>query len=138
MKIIAHRGNTSGPSNYENHPKHIAIALSSGFDVEVDVWYLNGCYFLGHDGPFYSVEEMFLENEKFWCHAKNSEALSRMIDNPKIRCFWHEDDERTLTSDNIIWTYPEKEVFEKSVIVHLKNNWRNKYQCYGVCTDYCF
>lgn len=138
MKIIAHRGNIEGPSEYENHPKHIAIALSLGFDVEVDVWYLNGDFYLGHDEPLYKIGESYLENKKMWCHAKNLDALSKMLNNNRIRSFWHENDRRTLTSDNFIWTYPNVKVCDKSVIVHLDNDWKNKYDCYAVCTDYCF
>lgn len=138
MKIIAHRGNVVGPSDKENHPKYIAIALSLGFDVEVDVWYLNGYFYLGHDEPLYKIGESYLENKKMWCHAKNLDALSKMLNNNRIRSFWHENDRRTLTSDNFIWTYPNVKVCDKSVIVHLDNDWKNKYDCYAVCTDYCF
>lgn len=138
MKIIAHRGNIDGPSKHENHPKHIAIALSLGFDVEVDVWNLNGEFYLGHDAPFYRIVESYLENKKLWCHAKNLGALSKMLNNNRIRSFWHENDQRTLTSDNFVWTYPNEKVCDKSVIVHLDNSWENKYDCYAVCTDHCF
>ena len=33
-----------------------------------------------------------------------------------IHCFWHEQDERTLTSRGYIWTYPYKQVTNMSVI----------------------
>lgn len=138
IKIISHRGNINGRSEFENDPRYLAIALSLGFDVEVDVWNINGLYFLGHDDPKYPVKESFLEDDRFWCHAKNLKALDKMLNNSKIHCFWHEDDQRTITSDRFVWTYPHEEVCEKSVIVHLDDQWKNKYDCYGICTDHCF
>ena len=53
MKIIAHRGNLSGPTQTENHPDQIKKALDLGFDVEIDVWYKENKVFLGHDFPQY-------------------------------------------------------------------------------------
>ena len=51
--------------------------------------------------------------------------------------FWHERDSYTLTSKNFIWTFPNKLVVEKSVIVDNNKKWRSKdYDCYGVCSDY--
>ena len=77
--LIAHRGNTNGPSPHENHPDYIEQAMAAGFDVETDVWYVEGGWFLGHDSAEYEIEENFLENPKLWCHAKNLSALERML-----------------------------------------------------------
>ena len=42
MKLIAHRGNINGPNpEKENHPDYINTAIKSGYDVEVDVWFID-------------------------------------------------------------------------------------------------
>jgi len=116
--LISHRGNTKGLNpDLENNPKYIESAIKLGFDVEVDVWFLEGEYFLGHDNPQYKTNLSFLERLPLWCHAKNVNALSSLISNPKIHCFWHQEDDVTLTSRGFLWTYPGKKVTEKSICV---------------------
>ena len=40
MKLIAHRGNVSGPKpSQENNPEYIDEALFAGFDAEIDLRY---------------------------------------------------------------------------------------------------
>ena len=52
MVLISHRGNTNGKfESYENEPMYIDKAISDGFDVEIDVWMVEGQLFLGHDIP---------------------------------------------------------------------------------------
>ena len=76
MTIISHRGNINGPSSRgENHPASVDAVLRTGYDCEIDVWYIKGSFLLGHDHPIYKIKEKFLENPKLWCHAKN---LSRI------------------------------------------------------------
>ncbi len=42
IKIIAHRANLNGPDHEtENTPASINKAIKLGFDVEVDIWYIN-------------------------------------------------------------------------------------------------
>src|SRR5882757_9187479 len=98
MFYIAHRGNTHGIDNsQENNPNYIKLALDKGFDVEIDVWYENNKWFLGHDVPQYEIKYSYLHNNKFWCHAKNLAALELMLNDEQIHCFWHENDHLTLT-----------------------------------------
>jgi len=133
MKIISHRGNLNGPdSAKENTIESIKIALSMGFDVEIDIWYKDKNYYLGHDSPKAYINKDFLLNKNLWCHAKNLDALKQMIED-KIHCFWHQEDDFTLTSENYIWTYPGKNVTPASVIV---TNIAVSAPCYGICTDY--
>ena len=57
MKYIAHRGNLNGPNRLlENKPDYLNVALSLGYDVEVDVWFIDGKFFLGHDRPDYEID----------------------------------------------------------------------------------
>ena len=117
MKLISHRGNLNGKiPKEENSPKYILNALKEGFDVEIDVWYKDDNFFLGHDGPEYEVETKFLENKKLWCHAKNLDALFNLSKTNSIY-FWHQEDDYTLTSNGYIWTYPGKILTPKSICV---------------------
>jgi hypothetical protein len=137
MKLIAHRGLTNGPnSQLENKPSQINLAIREGFDVEIDVWYVHDKIYLGHDRPEYLVDFNFINKPQVWGHAKNYQALEYMLNNG-IHCFWHENDERTLTSNGFIWTYPGKETTSKSVIVCLEKEltFSNK-NIFGICGDY--
>ena len=48
-------------------------------------------------------------NDNFWCHAKNLDALNRLL-KIGVNCFWHENDKYTLTSNRIIWTFPLEKI----------------------------
>jgi glycerophosphoryl diester phosphodiesterase len=136
MIIISHRGNLNGSNPFtENSIPAINIALNNGFDVEIDVWFKNNKWYLGHDKPIYSIKESFLQNNKLWCHAKNLDALSLMLKNKKIHCFWHQNDDFTLTSKNYIWTYPNKEIRNNSILVLTKKQKITK-NIFGICTDF--
>ena len=136
MILIAHRGNVSGSSEYENHPDYIEEALKLGYDCEVDVWRKDDEYWLGHDEPVYDISKSFLQNNKLWCHAKNLEALDMML-NSDIHCFWHQKDDVTLTSKNIIWTYPKKRLLKGAACVMPELGYQGKIEeCYAICTDY--
>ena len=137
MKVISHRGNLNGPNpSTENSIPAINIALYHGFDVEIDIWYKNNNWYLGHDKPKYLIDESFLQNKKLWCHAKNLDALNLMLKNNKIHCFWHQNDDFTLTSKSYIWTYPTKEIKDNSIIVLRSKKDKVPKKCFGVCTDF--
>ena len=58
MKFIAHRGNVFGPNvELENSPNYIDKAISTGYDVEVDLWV--------KDDKFLIMLTMFI-NDSFW------------------------------------------------------------------------
>lgn len=138
MKYISHRGNLKGPDPIlENEPGYIQDAVDAGFDVEIDVWYLDGKFMLGHDEPLYDVNTSFLQNPRFWCHAKNPEALEFMMKHD-IHCFWHENDQRVLTSRGYVWTYPYKQIIDNAVVVILDKELDYAYvsRAVAVCGDY--
>ena len=62
MILISHRGNLNGKSDRENSPDYIDEALDQDFDVEVDVWYVSGKWYLGHDEPTYEIELDYLKD----------------------------------------------------------------------------
>ena len=140
MFLISHRGNLNGPEEGKaNRPSRINEVLDLGYDCEVDVWKMRDTFYLGHDRPEYVIDIKFLKNPKLWCHAKNLPALENMLSHGGIHCFWHEEDKFTITSKGYIWTSPQKEVTNNSVIVHKDSGWRNvNYHCAGVCTDFIY
>ena len=113
MKVlISHRGNLRGKNTErENHPSYIDEAIQAGYDVEIDIWYLEGRLFLGHDSPQYIVDIHWLENRSpsLWIHCKNMEALSYFNDyewkkSNQFNYFSHDVDMGVLTSHSYIWS----------------------------------
>jgi len=136
MKLIAHRGNINGKTDKENNPDYLLLAIEQGYDVEVDVWYIDNRLFLGHDGPQYEVNIDFLLREEMWCHCKNIDALKHLLEND-AHCFFHASDDVTLTSRNVIWTFPRKRLVEGSVCVLPELGYEGEISnCYGVCSDF--
>ena len=136
MFKISHRGNVQGPNKQlENKPGYVMQALRLGFDVEIDVWYERENFYLGHDQPDYIIEKSFLLQKKLWCHAKNINALQQMIVLGVKNCFWHQEDDCTLTSSGYIWTYPGKELTTHSICV-MPDSLENLESIAGVCSDY--
>ena len=47
MILISHRGNLDGKNeSEENNPLYIEEALNAGYEVEIDVWYKYGEFYL--------------------------------------------------------------------------------------------
>lgn len=139
MKFIAHRGNLNGPNpEKENNPTYINAAINEGFDVELDVWYIDNKFVLGHDKPEYEIGYQWFYNTMMWCHCKNIEALYRLSTNPAINTFFHDQDDCVLTSQGLIWTFPRNLLLtSKSIAVMPERveNW-DMSKAYGICTDY--
>ena len=134
MILISHRGNLNGiNTDRENSIDYIQEALDKGFDVEIDVWDILGSYFLGHDEPKQLVKKEFLKNEHLWCHAKNIEGLNSMLED-EIHCFWHQEDDVTLTSKGYMWTYPGKTLTTNSIAVLPEEEIKDNIA--GICSDY--
>ena len=82
MILISHRGNINGRiPDLENSPDYIDAAIKLGYDVEVDLWWVVGRIYLGHDEPQYEVSDEWLGNRinKLWVHCKNAELLNWMM-----------------------------------------------------------
>ena len=144
MILISHRGNLNGKSDRENQPDYTGEALDQGFDVEIDVWYHQHEFYLGHDEPQYKIDEKFLEKEGLWCHAKNIDALNQMIENERIHCFFHQEDDVTLTSEGFLWTNIGEQLTSNSIAVLIPKHWDEMdlvdkdppEDVAGVCSDY--
>ena len=136
MYLISHRGNINGiQKDDENKPEYINKALEKGFDVEIDVRFSKGKFFLGHDYDQYEIDHKFLSNKKIWCHAKTSEALLALYET-NAHYFWHQEDDYTITSKGYIWTYPGKKLFSKSICVLPEIANYKEINCMGICSDF--
>ena len=67
--------------------------------------------------------------------ALNEAIYQCMLEDKNIHCFFHQDDDVTLTSKGYIWTYPNNMTSKKSVIVSLGPE-RPSEECFGICSDY--
>jgi hypothetical protein len=138
MILISHRGNINGKIlEAENHPDYIDDTIKMGYDVEIDLWFIDGKTYLGHDKPQYEVDNKWLENriDKLWVHCKNIDSLN-WIRSTVLHYFWHEEDTLTLTSKNYIWTYPGKQPIIGSIAVMPEIYNDNVSLCLGICSDY--
>ena len=145
MKLIAHRGNTSGAKkNLENTTSYIEEAIANEFDAEIDLWFDQGWH-LGHDFPGEKVAETWLikNASSLWIHAKNLAAMEKLaMFGSTFNYFWHEKDERTLTSKGQFWTYPGKSLGKLSIAV--MPEWDEKMDInslltediFGICSDF--
>lgn len=145
MKLISHRGNTTGRVHeLENTPGYIDLAISKGFDVEVDAWCVNGKLFLGHDKAetIVDIEFLLTRADKLWVHCKNIDALHNLVKHDELNVFFHDSDEVTLTSKRYLWTYPGRKVLfgdindNRSVCVLPENYAITYISCFGICSDY--
>jgi hypothetical protein len=53
-----------------------------------------------------------------------------------IHCFWHQDDDVTLTSCGFMWTYPGKPLTDTSICVKPEKNFEIPKKVLGICSDY--
>jgi len=139
MILISHRGNIDGKiPELENKPSYIEDAIKLGFDVEIDIWMVEGVLLLGHDEPQYGIPQGWLNKryERLWIHCKNIEAIEWFNMIGGFNYFWHQEDTVALTSMNVIWVYPGKQPIKGSIAVMPEINNDNLDNCIGVCSDY--
>ena len=139
MILISHRGNIDGKcTDRENHPDYIDEAIFLGYDVEVDIWSIDGVLFLGHDMPQYEIQQDWLlkRYDKLWIHCKNTLVIDWIRTIKDFNWFWHEEDTLTLTSQQFIWVYPGKQPILNSIAVMPEIYNDEIEQCKGICSDY--
>jgi len=139
MILISHRGNIDGKiPELENKPSYIEDAIKLGFDVEIDIWMIEGILLLGHDEPQYGIPQDWLNKryERLWIHCKNIEAIEWFNMIGGFNYFWHQEDTVALTSMNVIWAYPGKQPIKGSIAVMPESNNDSLDDCIGICSDY--
>lgn len=143
MILIAHRGNLQGPNpSKENDPAYIDLALKQNINAEVDLRVKNKIPYLGHDYADFAISsEYLIDRQDFlWIHCKDAGALTWALER-NLHCFWHDQDDYTITSKGFVWAYPGKEVASaKCISVMPETVWHldevRKNVDYGICTDY--
>jgi hypothetical protein len=140
---IAHRGNLQGANaQMENKPDYIQQAIDQFFDVEIDIRYIDGHFYLGHDTPQYEIsyEWLYERRDSLWLHCKNAKALHLLRES--FNCFWQQDDAYSLTSKNKLWVNIGREPMPGCVLVDLEKptiqkrvQWLEQ-KCEAICTDY--
>lgn len=144
MKIISHRGNLKGiVPNKENRPSYIDSAIGSGYEVEVDIRYIHGEFWLGHDTPDYKIDKMWILSRinDIWYHCKNLDVaiqLKKLTCN--IKYFCHSQDSYIITSTNHFWVHDLSLNLDENCIIPLLDEESvlkfNDKIIYAVCTDY--
>lgn len=144
MKIISHRGNITGRKiDRENAPSYIDSAISSGYEVEVDIRYIKGSFWLGHDFAAFEVSDTWIKKRKnlLWFHCKDLEsaiALSNVDE--KITYFCHANDPYTVISNGFIWVHELSYAVNNKCIIPLLTESSihdgNLYEAGGICTDF--
>jgi len=138
MKWIAHRGNINGINvERENHPDYIDEAISLGYDVEIDMWWIDGRTYLGHDEPQYEVDDEWLAErlDKLWVHCKNIELLNWIV-NTSLNYFWHTIDSYTLISNKMVLVKPGQKLIENSICCMPEMGYIGDItKCYAIMTD---
>lgn len=142
MKFISHRGNVNGVDVIkENTIEYIQSAINQGFDVEIDVWFIDGEFYLGHDEPRNKISSMFLclNANWLWCHAKTIDTLNELMKHSEINCFFHQNDDVTLTSHQQIWNHVNlnKSLTNYSILLKFDadENFMIPKEIFGVCSD---
>ena len=140
LRLIAHRGNLNGPDRErENGPHYLDNALDAGYDVELDLWKIDGNLYLGHDAPHHPISPSWLtaRAERVWVHCKNLPAVDQLV-GTDLNWFFHENDALTLTSRGFVWCYPGQ-VLSSQRFVYLNFNPDPPAfpsNLSGVCADY--
>ena len=143
-KIISHRGNINGPvPEKENKPSYIDCAIQLGFEVEVDIRYINNEFWLGHDEPQYKIELSWinLRKDKLWFHCKDQESSIKLIElNDGYKFFCHKSDDYVLTSTGHMWVHNlDSKISVKCIIPLLSEHDISHYNNSTpgfVCTDF--
>lgn len=143
LKLISHRGNINGKhEKFENFPTYIDTAIEQGFDVEVDLRYYEGGFWLGHDKPDYEITLDWLTNRKdsLWIHCKDLITIDMLrelqIHNKvDLHYFFHDTDDCTITSKGDLWVYPGKQPVKNSIAVMPEWHDDDVSLCKGICSD---
>ena len=107
MKLISHRGNLEGPNpERENHPDYIYEAIQAGYDVEIDIWFVDG----------------------------KSQLNNLDSNGSKLNYFFHESDLGVLTSKGYIWSTNQCE--RAILVMPETFNQETNENTFGVCSDY--
>lgn len=158
--IISHRCNLNGPDpKTENTIEAIQKCIQARVDIELDIWYTNGKFFLGHEGPTTEFNPFIFDfgDSRIWFHCKSIETMDILYKQHfhfwegqnwgnQYRLFFHDKDDMTLTSNQEFWTYPGRKLYSNSIAV-MPEYQNYEYRSYvsklfleekikGICSDF--
>ena len=83
MLYISYRGIFDG-NNFQdsNTPKQLGKALSAGFPCMIDVWRQDNKLYLGNDQPITEVTEKYVQGNRFWINARNTDMQIWLASQP--------------------------------------------------------
>ena len=145
MVLISHRGNVTHINRErENKHEYIDLAISLGYEVEIDIWKNNNELYLGHDFPETLVDIGWLKErkDKLWIHTKNHLALEYLTAiNQGFKFFWHTSEPFVLTSNCKIWAHDfnNVELTETCIVPLLSQKEVEEAEVrkwYAICTDF--
>jgi hypothetical protein len=146
MKIISHRGNIIGPclEDKENRPSYIDCAIQLGLDVEIDIRYIDGNFWLGHDTPDYKVSALWLQkrSSSLWLHCKDINSAHKLKElNNEFKFFCHTSDPYVITSSGHLWVHDLSISLNDNCIIPLLADidiitYNNESPLYAICTDH--
>ena len=123
QQFIAHRGNVVGkfvPD--ENKPAKIEELNRKGIPCEIDVWYIDGKYWLGHDAPETEISFEWLMGSLplRLIHCKHREALDILHRECgrlgyDVNLFYHTVEHYALTSRGQIIVHPDHACLPDSI-----------------------
>lgn len=146
MRFISHRGNIIGPKpDKENRPSYIDSAIQLGYDVEVDLRFINGEFWLGHDEPQYQINTSWIikRKENIWYHCKDIYSSFELIKlNSNLQFFCHSSDDYVLTSVGKLWVHNLDNGNSNFCIIPLIDlpqveSYEGNLQ-FGICSDYIY
>lgn len=123
QQFIAHRGNVVGkfiPD--ENKPEKIVELNRKGIPCEIDVWFIGGKFWLGHDAPETEIPfEWLMEHLPLrLIHCKNHEALDKLHRECgrlgyEVNLFYHTTEHYAMTSRRHIIVHPDQPCLPDSI-----------------------
>lgn len=142
MKFISHRGNLYGADpEKENDPRYIEKAMLH-CDVEVDLFFLDECFWLGHDFPKHQISLSWIEKYKknIWFHCKNLEAAWKIGQINSTKFFCHSSDPYVLINTGHIWVHDLSLDLSSQCIIPLIDLQSlikfPKEKVFAICSDY--
>lgn len=115
-----------GQTPGENTHRQIEEALCLGFDVEIDVSWYNGKFYLGHDFPNEDLEITDLQKwskiNQIFVHCKTIRTVQSLcanvitstilgIDLGNVIPFYHQEDPCILLMNGQVWVHPNNMLY---------------------------
>jgi hypothetical protein len=145
QQFIAHRGNVESRfAPDENKPSKIEELNRKGIACEIDVWYKDNKYWLGHDAPETEISfDWLMEYLPLrLIHCKNRSALDMLHRECgrhgfNVNLFYHTVEDYAITSRGHIIVHPDQICLPDSIemMPELSKDRDMKYRSNTVCSD---